>query len=109
MCIVDITEKAESDLDSISDYLAITLANPPAANALLDEIADAIDHIEDDPEIYPLCLDSRLADLGYRKAVVKSYIMIYDVDSMARLRMCCDSSMVRKITLASFRVAAWVW
>ena len=81
MCIVEITEKAESDLDSISDYLAITLANPLAANALLDEIEDAIDHIEDDPEIFPLCLDSRLADLGYRKAVVESYIMIYDVDS----------------------------
>jgi len=80
MCKVEIAESAEADLDSITDYLTITLANPQAANVLLDEIAEAVDHIEDDPELFPLCSDSRLSDLGYRKAVVKSYIMIYDVD-----------------------------
>ena len=80
MYAVEFTESAESDLDSITDYLSVHLANPPAAEALLDAIDSAIANFSANPAIFPLCRDERLADLGYRKSVVRSYIMIYSVD-----------------------------
>lgn len=80
---VEITESAESDLDEITDYIVGDLANPPAASALLDEIARVTDALETTPEMFPLCADERLAELGYRKALAKSYILVYEVDRAA--------------------------
>ena len=35
--------------------------------------------------MFPLCADSRLAEMGYRKAIVRSYILVYEIDRAARL------------------------
>ena len=80
MYAVEYTASAEADLDSIVDYLAFHLCNPPAAQALLDSIDDAIDCFTETPDIFPLCNDDRLAELGYHKAAVRSYIMVYEID-----------------------------
>lgn len=80
MYTLEITESAESNLDQITDYIGNVLANPPAALALLDEIEHVSDTLETTPEIFPLCSDSRLAELGYRKAVVRAYILVYEID-----------------------------
>lgn len=77
---LEITESAESDLDEITDYIGRTLCNPPAVATLLDAIDAACSELTEMPEIFPLCADPRLADLGYRKAVIKSYIMVYEID-----------------------------
>ena len=53
-----LTELAAGDLDSITEYIAGRLANPPAAAAFLDAVAEC---------------------LGYRRAVIKNYVMIYRV------------------------------
>ena len=82
---LEITESAEADLDQITEYLGIELANPPAALAVLDEIGQVSDAIEVTPEMFPLCADSRLAEMGYRKAIVRSYILVYEIDRAARL------------------------
>ena len=80
MYTLEITESAESDLDQITDYIGNVLANPPAASALLDEVEHISDTLETAPEIFPLCSDSRLAELGYRKALVRAYILVYEID-----------------------------
>lgn len=80
MFTLEITESAENDLDSIVEYLSIQLANPPAAIALLDEVSLVGEQLSDMPNSFPLCKDSRLAELGYHKAVIRSYIMIYEID-----------------------------
>lgn len=85
MFTLEITESAESDLDRITDYLGYTLANPQAALDLLDEIDRTSHALEATPELFPLCADTRLMELGYRKAVVKSYILVYEIDSDNRL------------------------
>ena len=82
MFTLEITESAERDLADITDYLGVQLANPPAAVALLDEIDSVGTALEVNPELFPLCRDSHLADLGYRKALVKAYVMIYDIDAV---------------------------
>ena len=79
---LEITESAEADLDSITDYLGFELHNPSAAETLLDEIDHACENLAAMPELYPLCSDRRLADMGYRKAVIRSYIMVYEVDEV---------------------------
>jgi len=77
---LEITESAERDLDRITDYLGVNLSDPPAALALLDEVDAVCEALENDPDLFPLCKDARLSDLGYHKAVVRSYIMIYETN-----------------------------
>lgn len=82
---LEITESAESDLDQITDYLSVALCNPQAAVAFLDEVEHVSDVLADKPELFPLCSDSKLAELGYRKATVRAYILIYEIDADAEV------------------------
>ena len=81
MYTLDITDAAEQDLDRITDYLGVTLANPQAALALLDEVEKINAELVSNPSIYPLCAAANLADLGYHKAIAKSYIVVFEIDS----------------------------
>lgn len=83
MYTLEITDSAATDLDQITDYLGNALANPPAALAVLDEVERVSDTLETTPELFPLCADPRLAKLGYRKAMVRAYILIYEIDEDA--------------------------
>ena len=83
MYTLDITDAAEEDLDRITDYLGVTLANPQAALALLDEVERINAELVLNPSIYPLCAAANLADLGYHKAIAKSYIVVFEIDSDA--------------------------
>ena len=85
MYTLEITESAESDLNEITDYLGITLANPQAAMSLLNEIGLISGTLESNPQLFPLCADHRLADLGYRKAIVRAYIMVYEIDEISEI------------------------
>ena len=80
MYTLDITDAAEQDLDRITDYLGITLANPQAALALLDEVEKVNAELMSNPNIYPLCAAAHLADLGYHRAIAKSYIVVFEID-----------------------------
>ena len=85
MFTLEITASAEDDLDQITDYLGTTLANPPAATAFLEEVERISDSLEETPLIFPLCSDPQLAELGYRKAVVRAYILVYEIDEDAQV------------------------
>ena len=85
MYTLEITASAEADLNQITDYLGNTLANPPAALAVLDEVDRVSDTLEETPELFPLCADSRLAELGYRKAIVRAYILVYEIDRQVQV------------------------
>ena len=73
------TEQAVQDLDGILGYIANSLANPSAAAAFADEVEKCYTNLEGMPLMYEQCRDSRLRVLGYRKAVIKNYILIYRV------------------------------
>ena len=85
MYTLEITASAEADLDQITDYLGTTLANPPAAIAFLDEVERISGTLADTPLAFPLCADHRLAESGYRKAVVRAYILVYEIDEAAQV------------------------
>ena len=74
-----ITELAQKDLDSVVEYIAVQLANPIAAGGLLDEIEKCYSSLQSNPLIYAKSSDARLEKSGYRKALVKSYILSFKV------------------------------
>ena len=74
------TDAFQRDLDAAVGYIALSLDNKPAAAALLDAVGKAYDDLEHMPLMYDACRDSHLKGLGYRKAVIRNYVMIYKVD-----------------------------
>lgn len=79
-----ITELAHQDLDNIVSYIAVQLANPTAASDFLDEVDRCYGYLKSNPMMYSKCGDSRLAKDGYRKAVIKNYILVYKVDKISK-------------------------
>lgn len=66
------------DIDAAFEYISCSLDSPQAAKALMKEIDDSIMRLKDMPYMYPKC-DEPLKSLGYRKLVVKNYVIIYEV------------------------------
>jgi plasmid stabilization system protein ParE len=79
-----VTELAHRDLDNIASYIAVQLANPAAASDFLDEVDRCYGYLERNPMMYSKCGDSRLGKEGYRKAVIKNYILVYKVDEIGK-------------------------
>ena len=77
---VTMSAHAKADLDHIAEYIAVQLCNASAASSFIDEVSHCLDVLEDTPFMYALCQDVRLAEKGYRKAIISSYIMLYTVD-----------------------------
>ena len=74
------TDSFQRDLDAVIGYIAMTLENKAAAASLLDAIEQSFDWIERMPLMYEACQDPHLRELGYRKAVIRNYILVYQVD-----------------------------
>lgn len=73
------TELGQKDLSDIVDYIVYSLENPSAAAALLDEVEPCYNTLERHPMMFEACCDPYLKALGYRKAGIRNYIMIYKV------------------------------
>ena len=78
---LSITASAEQDLDAILTYIIHDLDNLDAAIKLVDEVDERYIKLEENPYLYEECRDSRLKMLGYRKAVIAGYLLIYRVDA----------------------------
>lgn len=73
------TDSFQRDLDAVIGYIAIYLENKIAAAALMDAIEKSYKNLVSMPLMYEACQNPRLKELGYRKAVIQNYIMIYKV------------------------------
>lgn len=76
-CKLIVSELANSDLDGIVLYIINDLNGPTAAVNLLDEIEKCYENLRKNPLMYEKCTDARLQRDGYRKAVIKNYLLIY--------------------------------
>ncbi len=74
-----ITELAQSDLESIIDYIAVQLGNPIAAGNFLNEVEKCYDYLKSNPMIYAKSNDARLEKEVYRKALIKNYVLMFKV------------------------------
>jgi plasmid stabilization system protein ParE len=74
-----VTSLAENDLDEIISYIATELSAPIAATNFANAVAECYDRIILNPLCYEAARDPRLRLEGYRRAVIKNYIMLYKV------------------------------
>ena len=66
-----------NDIAESTDYIADVLQNPAAALRLFDEADQKLIEIKNNPRYRPLVNDEYLANLGYRFAIVKNYLLFY--------------------------------
>jgi toxin ParE1/3/4 len=79
-----VAELAHQDLDNIVSYIAIQLANPTAAGHFLDEVAECYGYLKSNPMMYAQCQDKRLEKEGYRKALIKNYVLVYKINETSK-------------------------
>ena len=72
---------AEKDIKSIYDYVSEELANPIAANNFIDDLNDTFQKMVMFPKMYPIMDNPFIKDKAVRKALVKSYLVFYKVET----------------------------
>lgn len=77
---VYVSEPAENDLRDIVRYISAQLAAPTSAMNMMNDISLAIENLAEMPQRFPPVTDERLRLLGYRKLIVKNYIVFYTID-----------------------------
>lgn len=82
---LDITESFENDVSSVIDYISHKLYNPAAAERLLKNAENTVSKIAENPFIYPLYHDEKIAEKGYHYAVISKYIIFYLIDEANKI------------------------
>lgn len=82
---VRITEPAEEDLRDIFRYISRVLLEPQIAQKTIATLKKSILALSDMPQGRPLVADDRLSSMGYRKLIVKNYIVFFTVDEREKM------------------------
>lgn len=77
---VKLAPVAEDDLDRIFQYISEQLAAPNAANNLMEDMETSIMRLGDFPYSGSPVADDFLSSRGYRKLVVKNYLVFHLID-----------------------------
>lgn len=77
---VDVSEPAENDLRDIVRYIASQVSAPVSALHMMELLEEAMAGLSAMPQRCPLVTDERLSQLGYRKLIVKNYIVFFTID-----------------------------
>lgn len=80
-----VSELAHEDLRNIIAYIRDTLCAPEAAAHFVDEVQQCYTRLASNPFIYALCNNERLAKEGYRKALIKNYVLVFKVDETKKI------------------------
>jgi len=82
MVVYDVrhTESSENDLLDILRYIAAELNEPETALKMVETIDRNIESLSTMPLRYALVDDERLAEIGYRKLLIKNYIAFFTID-----------------------------
>lgn len=78
------TETAELELDAIYDYISKTLLSEDSANKLMTKIEESTLRLEIFPESCSIADGYIINNVQYRKLIVDNYILLYNVDDMAK-------------------------
>ena len=82
---IDVSEPAEIDLRDIIRYISAQLLAPITALEMLESIEQAMAGLAEMPHRVPTVADERLAAIGYRKLIVKNYIIFFSIDEKAKV------------------------
>ena len=80
-----VTDSALGDMEEIHQHIAKVLLEPQTALKMIDLLEKSIDKVLHMPHSRPIVTDARLSLKGYRKLVVKNYIVFYTVDDDAKM------------------------
>ncbi len=75
-----VSKEATEDIEDIVLYILSELNNLSAASAFLDDIETSYQNIIEKPSMYSLCNDYKLRNGGYRKIVIKNYLILYRIN-----------------------------
>lgn len=81
---VFISENAQNDLRDIARYISAQLSALTTAIRMVESIEKAIDRLSEMPKSYPPVIDDRLFGMGYRKLIVKNYIVFFIINEKDR-------------------------
>ena len=76
---VEVSDSAEHDLERIISYIAGELNAPDAASSFADKVYECYSKLEENPFIFEKCRDPKLQQEGYRRVVIKNYLMLYKI------------------------------
>lgn len=74
-----VSDHAEEDFKRIIAYVAENLDSPQAAGNFADKVHDCYVRLKENPYIYAECYEPKLKKEGFRRAVVKNYIILFKV------------------------------
>ncbi len=80
-----VSELAHQDLDNIVSYIVVQLSNSAAASDFIDEVDKCYGYLKSNPGMYEKCKDKRLEGEGYRRAVIKNYVLVYKIDEILKI------------------------
>ena len=81
----ELMPSAIRDLNGIMEYISVQLCAKESAINLLDEIEASIQNACIFPLAAPLLKDGPLLQKGYRKLIVKNYLVLYIPDDGKRI------------------------
>ena len=81
---LNVSELAHQDLDRIISYIAVELANSRAASDFLEEVDKCYSNLIINPLMYAKCHDKRLEKEGYRKVLIKNYVLVYKINEASK-------------------------
>ncbi|MFA5384063.1 MAG: type II toxin-antitoxin system RelE/ParE family toxin [Eubacteriales bacterium] len=82
---IDVSEPAENDLRDIVRYISAQLSASMTALQMMDTVEEAIMGLAVMPQKCPPVTDERLAMMGYRKLLVKNYIVFFTIDKKSKV------------------------
>jgi toxin ParE1/3/4 len=77
---VYVSTPAQSDLNDIVRYISAQLTTSVSAVHLMEIFEKALMSLSELPQRYPLINDELLSQLGYRKMIVKNYVVFFSGD-----------------------------
>lgn len=75
-----ITPAAADDLENIYKYISNTFSSDGSASNMIRKISDSLKVLKDFPYMHELSRDKILQQKGYRKLIVKKYVVLYLID-----------------------------
>ncbi|MFI3169711.1 MAG: type II toxin-antitoxin system RelE/ParE family toxin [Faecalibacterium sp.] len=81
---LQVTHQAAEELERITDYIAVQLDSPGAALDWLLEVDKHYERLENTPYMYEACHDAILRRKGYRRIVIRNYILVYKIAELEK-------------------------
>lgn len=71
-----------SELNSVLDYISQNLDNPSAAKSLLSKVVNTTSLLKENPMLFPLYHNEKIAKQGFRYTVISNYLLFYKVNEV---------------------------